>query len=109
MLLIILPKTSLIQTKVFSESFGDIANNQPILLECIEHFNLESVISKSCHYYGCGQPAILACWHWSLFALGWCFAGGGGGGDWHQMELAILNWTVPHLLSVSRLCSTTDS
>lgn len=108
MLLIILPKTSLIQTEVFSPSFGDMDNTQQNLLECVEHFNLESVISRSCHHCGCGQPAVLACWNWTLFALGLGFSGGGGG-DWHQMELAILNWTVPHLFSVSGLCSTTGS
>lgn len=79
MLQIILPKTSLIQTKVFSQFLGDMANTKQNLLECIEYFNLESVISRSCHHYGCGQPVVLACWNWSLFALGLCFVGDGGG------------------------------
>lgn len=37
------------------------------------------------------------------FALGLGFAGGdGGGGDWHQMEPAVLNWTVPHFIHCLR-------
>ena len=105
MLLIILPNNQPYSDQAVQPILWRHGQFQQSLLECVGHFNFESVICQSWQSVPCYAGLLdlfFFVWAWVLVVVVVVLVG-------TKMELAILNWTVLHLLSVPRLCSTTGS